>query len=290
MPELDSSIHGAALPEIRREVTWRMTTNYAAAAGEDNPRYFDDSSQGGLVAPPLFAVALTWPMAMAMNEVFSDRIPGEVVSTMVHATERIVFHRLVLPGDEILLRGSVSSVIQTRAGVLFVLRIEALDKKGQPVFTEYNGAMFRGVKLKGESAGEREVIPTVAGEAAEPEWTAAVPTTRATPYLYDGCSDVVFPIHTSPAFARAVGLPDIIVQGTCTLAMCARELVEREAGKDPDRLKEIACRFTGMIIPGTTFQVNLLERRPEKNSTVLCFNAVNASGQTALAGFARVAS
>ena len=37
--------------------------NYAAALDDANPRYLDDSLPGGLVAPPMFAVAVTWPIS-----------------------------------------------------------------------------------------------------------------------------------------------------------------------------------------------------------------------------------
>lgn len=40
--------------------------NYAAAVGDDNPRCFDDERPAGVVAPPMLAVALTWPLAAGM--------------------------------------------------------------------------------------------------------------------------------------------------------------------------------------------------------------------------------
>jgi hypothetical protein len=54
------------------------------------------------------------------------------------------------------------------------------------------------------------------------------------PYVYDGCTNIYFPIHTSVGFARMVGLPDIILQGTATLAYAARELADREAAATRD--------------------------------------------------------
>lgn len=48
-----------------------------------------------------------------------------------------------------------------------------------------------------------------------------------------------------------MGLPGIIHQGTATLAYAARELVNREARGNPALLKALACRFTGMVRPGS---------------------------------------
>ncbi|MBW2624329.1 MAG: MaoC family dehydratase N-terminal domain-containing protein, partial [Deltaproteobacteria bacterium] len=58
---MDSSQVGRVeyLPE--RRITWRDTMNYAAAVGETNPRYFDDTLPEGIVAPPMFAIAVKWP-------------------------------------------------------------------------------------------------------------------------------------------------------------------------------------------------------------------------------------
>ena len=40
------------------EVTARRAMNYAAALDDGNPRYFDDTRPGGIIAPPMLAVAL----------------------------------------------------------------------------------------------------------------------------------------------------------------------------------------------------------------------------------------
>ena len=53
--KLDPKLVGKTLKGLAREVTWRQTTNYAAAVGDANPRYLDDTRHGGIVAPPIFA-------------------------------------------------------------------------------------------------------------------------------------------------------------------------------------------------------------------------------------------
>ena len=100
--------------------------------------------------------------------------------------------------------------------------------------------------------------------------------------MYDGCTDIVFPIHTSPAFAKMVGLPGVILQGTATLALAVRELINREAGGDPDRLESVGCRFAGMVLPDSTIGVRLLGREPGPAGTGLFFEVINAQGQPAV--------
>ena len=287
--KLDSSLVGQRLKGLTREITWRETTNYAAAVGDANPRYLDDSLPGGIVAPPPFAVALTWPLMADIQQQLGGRLPAEVIPAMVHANEHLVFHRPVRPGDALAIGGEVAAVLPTGAGTLVTLKLTA-ESAGRPVFTEWAGAMFRGIECA-DAGRAIEGLPSVPdpGETGGPLWEAEIPIERQAPFVYDGCTDIVFPIHTSVAFARGVGLPDIILQGTATLALASREIVDREAGGDPGALGEIACRFTGTVIPGTSIRVQLLGRKESPDGTLLAFRVLNAEDQPALRfGYARL--
>jgi acyl dehydratase len=118
-----------------------------------------------------------------------------------------------------------------------------------------------------------------------PLWSREIRIDPMLPYIYDGCTGIVFAIHTSPAFAAGVGLPGIILQGTCTLALATRELVNQEAGGDPARLKTLSCRFTGMVRPGTAIRVDLKSR----SRAELFFEVLNQEGEKAVSrGYARI--
>jgi acyl dehydratase len=92
----------------------------------------------------------------------------------------------------------------------------------------------------------------------------------------------VFPIHTSRAFARQVGLPGNILQGTATLSYAVREIINREAGGNPLTLKTVLCRFTGMVFPGTVIRVQLVGKSVKQDGTDLHFNVLNQEGQKAI--------
>ena len=95
---IDSKYVGVPWKQVIKEVTWRMTTNYAAAIGDENLLYFDDESEADLPARP------------------------------------------------------------------------------------------------------RE-------RSDQAAWSSDVEIAKTLPYVYDGCTDIVFDIHTSPAYAHSVGLP-----------------------------------------------------------------------------------
>ena len=59
--KMTSAFVGAALKEYTCIITTRRIMNYAAAIGDTSPFYFNDERPGGIIAPPLFPVAVTWP-------------------------------------------------------------------------------------------------------------------------------------------------------------------------------------------------------------------------------------
>jgi len=287
--QLNSGLVGSRIIGVKTEVTWRRTTSYAAAIGDTNPRYLDDTVEGGLSAHPAFAVALTWPIMEKIQEQFPEELPFEIVMTMVHAYEHLIFHRPIKPGDVISIDGQVAAVLPTSVGTLLVLQLDATERNGGPVFTEYTGAMFRGISCNDEGRGVENLPQTPDWpDPAVPIWESEIPISRQASYVYDGCTDIVFPIHTSVSFAKAVGLPGIILQGTATLAMACTQLVDREAGSDPGRLKELGCRFSRTVIPGSSIKVQLLNR-DDDIGTKLGFHVLNAESEQAIkSGFARI--
>ena len=49
----------APLKDYSVKIHWRNTMNYAASLNDNNPYYFDDERKDGIVAPPIYAVAIT---------------------------------------------------------------------------------------------------------------------------------------------------------------------------------------------------------------------------------------
>lgn len=276
--ELGAQLLGVSLGTLERRVDARATMSYAAATADPNPFYLDDTREGGLLAPPMFAVAVTWPFFASLPERLG--VASDVVARMVHATEHLAFHRLVRPGDRLELQGEVAAVLPTPAGTLLVARVVARDRTGAPVFEEHAGAMFRGVACADEGGSRGEVPVLADSSGAEAAWETTLDIPREAAHVYDACTDIEFPIHTSLAFARAVGLPDILLQGTALLAMAVRELVNREAGGDPQRVATLGCRFTGMVPPGASVAVRGF--RPSAGE--LAVDVLDAADKPALRG------
>ncbi|MFO7706592.1 MAG: MaoC/PaaZ C-terminal domain-containing protein [Desulfobacterales bacterium] len=290
--QMTSRFVGTPLTGLVRRLDWRQSMNYAAAVGDDNPRYFDDENPEGVIASPMLSVALTWPLVERMAEsITAPDFPREALASLVHYTEHLQFHRPIRPEGSLSIDGSIAAICPHRAGTHIVIRFEGHDDSGAPVFTEHLGGMLRGVDCADAGAGVAglPVVPALGNSGPEPVWEKAIAIDRLRPFLYDGCTGIVFPIHTSRKFARRVGLPDIILQGTATLAFAAAELTRREAGGDPTRLKSLGCRFGGMVFPGTEIRLRLLHQRSDDAGSDLHFEVFNHLGQPAIRnGYARL--
>jgi len=300
--EVSSDIVGLKLKEHRTRVTWRQTTNFAAAVSDMNPLYFDDRRPEGIIAPPAFAFALAWPVLEKIYEYMELPYPAEIVATMVHYTEHVDYVRPLRPGTEVSVKGEVAAVLPRHSGTHVVFKFRVADPGGRLFHTEYIGGLLRGVRCvdAGRGAENLPVVPPAPrggeespGGCGEPLWEACVHIGEEAPYVYDGCTGLVFAIHTSPAFAEAVGLPGIILQGTATLSHAMRELVNREAGGDPMRLASISARFRAVVRPGTDIRVQLVgrERVPAGSGggAHLRFRVLNADGDKAVSeSYARI--
>ena len=288
--KISSHFVGERLKGYETAVAWRDTMNYAAALGDVNPCYLDDERQGGVVAPPMFAVAVTWPILEKIWEYIEDpAFPREFLLTQVHYTEHLQFHRPIRPGDALKIQGTIVAIVPHKAGTHIVIRFDATDGRDSPVFTEHIGALLRGVACadKGQGTGALPQVPP-SPDGGEFVWETAIAIDACAPFVYDGCTRIHFPIHTSVKFAHDVGLPGIILQGTATLAHAVRELIDREGRGNPLAVESLSCRFSGMVLPGSEITVRLL-RKVSGSGTDLFFEVINAEGEKALShGYMRL--
>ncbi len=270
--EIPAGIVGAVAGPVASTVDARWLMAYAAGIGEEDPIYYDTASPGGPVAHPLFPVAYEWPAALALRQ----QTVGEALHGLgVHATHRLVIHRPPRVGDALLTTARVIAVRQRRSGALVVARHETVDAGGQPVTTTTYGTVYRGARV-GEDAGDLEQPP--APEAGEVRWDDAVPVPGGAGHVYTECARIWNPIHTDVAVARARGLPAPILHGTATLALAVSRVIAHELGGDPARVREVAARFTGMVVPPTVLVVRGRGRRRD----LIVFEAVDAEGRPVL--------
>ena len=248
-----------------------------------NPLYVDDINNE-LIAPPMFAVTMGWPLAKNIRQYIDVPYSQEVLERDVHYTEYIEFHKPIKPGADginVVIQPRIHAMISQRAGTNVVYKYEVMDETGDLYYTEYNGTMLRGVECIDGGKGELPVVPKT--ESDEIIWEVPVYVKPELPYIYDGCTDIVFAIHTSPKYAHSVNLPSNLLQGTATIALAVREVINRELDGNAAKVKALNAKLTAMVFPGTTICIQFLERRVGDNLVELFFRVLNEEGKIALA-------
>jgi hypothetical protein len=72
------------------------------------------------------------------------------------------------------------------------------------------------------------------------------------------------------------------MQGTATLAYAVKEITNKEARKNPLKVKEIACRFTSIVKPGTELRLILNNRINIENKIDIFFTVYNEREKRAI--------
>jgi acyl dehydratase len=151
------------------------------------------------------------------------------------------------------------------------------------VFTEYLGGMLRGVECVGGSQGSEKIPRVPVLKSTEPPfWEEELFINPLQAHIYDGCVGPTLPFHTSKEIAHQLGLPSIILQGVCTLALTVSEIMKRELEGDPTRLLEIACKFTSMVIPDSKINIRVTNRVQRKEGQEIFFEVFNEKNKKAI--------
>lgn len=281
---ISSDVVGSTCRPRSVSLSPRQCMNFAAGLDDNNSWYFDDTRPEGILAHPMLAVALTWPLSAAVDDVWEGGgIAPEVRARQVHYNESIIWHRTMEADAHLEIAGTIFSLAPHPAGTLAVLRYDARNRRGEALFTEYVTGLLRGVTLAGAGRGDAEVPrPTPPPGNLSGAWEAAINVGPLAAHVYDACSDISFPIHTSPAFARQVGLPGTIYQGTATLGLAVREILNREGGAEPRVLAEVHGAFRGMVVPGSVVKLTILGVGLEPGRKTVYFEVKTAAGELAV--------
>lgn len=220
-----------------------------------------------LEAHPLFPVCYEWPATRLLRE-GAGLVPLD--ARLVHAQHDLLLHRKPRPG-RVRVAGKVVAAAQKKPGALVVFRFTAHDEQGLISATDFC-ALYRDVKLDGPDRSVAAIEDPPKHDAAlEPIGEVAVPATAA--HVYTECARIWNPIHTDRAYARAAGLPDIILHGTATLALSVSKVVDV---MKPE-VRRVRCRFAGMVLMPNTLTVHA-----SRQGDGIAFAASNARGETVI--------
>jgi acyl dehydratase len=255
---ISSAIVGREVGPDPQRVDKRWLMAYNAALGEvsDEPH-------------PLFAVCYEWP---ATNALRVSTGLQEINARLVHAQHDLVLHRRARPGDVLNVMAKVVAATQRGPGAFVVFRLSA-SAGAEPVSTTHYGMLYRGVSLEGGDRGTAEVDDPPRHDKELPLiGNFSVAATAG--HVYTECARIWNPIHTDPEYARAAGLPGIILHGTATLALSVSKILERMKID----VKRVRGRFAGMVLMPSTLTVHA-----SRAGDAVLFETRDARGQTVIA-------
>jgi acyl dehydratase len=238
--KLASAIVGEQAGPLEHAVDARWLMAYSAGLGETDPRYYD--TERGVMAHPLFPVCYEWPVAQPLRALPALK---PLFPQLLHAQHDLTIHRPPRAGDELRVTARIVAVAQRRPGAFVVFRFEARDQAGERVSTTDFGALYRGVTVEG---GDRQVehIDDPGPHPADFPGIGKLQIAANAAHVYTECARIWNPIHTDIAYARAAGLPTIILHGTATLALSISRVLAA-LGQDPATVRRVQCRFSGMV-------------------------------------------
>jgi acyl dehydratase len=252
------------------EVLHEMTRKYAEGTNDYNIRYL---SKEAPVAPPMFAVVF---QALAMGKAIFDPDLKADLARLVHGEQDMTFTKPVKPGDKITSEAEVVGMEDKgEAGEVLAIAVTSKNQDGDDVAKSVYSFFIRGKKKAEVKAEEKkkavEEIPT-------PIFTHVVKVKPNQSLIYGDASGDKNPIHTSDDFAKAVGLPEMILQGLCTMAFCQKAVINEVLDGEPERLKRLKVRFSHIVLNGDVLTVKGWVQETSRQKSVIGFVAENQNG------------
>ncbi len=275
-----SSLVGHSTDPISHDVDSRWTMAYAAGIGDELPAYFD--TRGGVVVHPAFPVCLEWPAVLAVRAVDTGgAFTRDELLSGVHATHDLTLHRPIEPSETLMTTATVVAAEPRRPGTYEVLRLDTVDRVGEPVATTFMGSLFLGVPLEGEAVPAGSVVDPRPEVSTTGSTERAISVAAGAAHVYTECSRIYNPIHTDAAVAASAGLPGPILHGTATLAMAVSRVVASTPAGDARMVRSLGCRF-GAMVPMPDRVAVVIGDGPDTLSGVVPFEVVNGAGRTAI--------
>lgn len=254
-PAFKSESIGTPGEPVAFEVERERIAAYAAATNDPIPAH-----SAGELAPPVFSIVPAFQSsALASMTV----IPLELIPAILHGEQDFHFHRPIEPGMELSTVSTPIGMRQRSSGAIVVTRAETRDAAGELVTEQYLTSFVRGVQGvadAGALAPEHGLDESVRERAPAAEVSQAYDADQT--FRYAEASGDPMQIHLDDKFARAVGMPGIIIHGLCTMAFTSVAAIQSFCPEDPTRLRRLAVRFAKIALPEQTITTRFWEASP----------------------------
>ena len=184
---LNKSCIGKEFAPVTTEVTAAAIQEYARAYNEDNPAFFDAARPGGLVAPPMFAVVVTW--SSTLNAVMDPEVSADLLR-LVHGEQDMWFLAPIRPGDRITTRARITAIETKTTGETMTIELNAVNQNGVAVNQSVFSAFIRG---GGRRTSTQETRTDEDARCQQAPWDHVSSSDRHDFHLLDG--SLSRPVH-----------------------------------------------------------------------------------------------
>lgn len=194
---------------------------------------------------PTYAVTLCSPGMWIRDPAF-----GVDFGKLVHFAQSAEFFEPLAPGATVSGEAQVLSLTDRGEGRGAVLVLERTIRDAS------SGALHcrlqQTLLLRGDGGfgGEPAVRDEKFDPQDAPDATGSFTVSPRAALIYRLSGDWN-PLHLDPAFAAKAGFSQPILQGLCSYAI-AGVAVSRALGRDPAHVARLACKFSGIVLPGDT--------------------------------------
>jgi len=275
---LNKACEGKCYPPVTTDVTREAIEKYARACNDNNPAFFDPKRPGGIVAPPLFGVVVTW---LSLLQAISDPELQADLLRLLHGEQDMEFFNPIRPGDKIVSSAKILSIETKPTGETVTIELEASDQNREPKLRALFIAFIRGGGSGKGAATDQTAADVERGPAmlAVSQQVDADQTVR-----YAEASGDHNPIHVDANVARMAGLRGIIVHGLCTMAFTSKVMIDNLCGGDPTRLKRLRVRFVRPVFPGQTITTKVWREGDKNGREIYAYETYNPEGRAVIRG------
>lgn len=264
---------------LGRPGTWTETFRYTPAAAQiaayaAATNETDDRFRSGAVASPMFA---TVPVRDALRAAFAQAMPQGLPPTVprLAGEQDMFFRRPIAPDARLLTRARFLGIFPKSSGTTLVFHLQTMSEVGDLLNEQYMTTFLPRVQWP-DKVGEPPPDHTIPAEVR-----AGAPIARVIQrfdddqtFRYSEASGDPSRWHLDNEYARAAGLPGIIIHGLCTMAFLGRALAETAADGDLLRLRRLAVRFSHPIYPGSAMTAVIWGGGADREGLRLFFEAL----------------
>jgi acyl dehydratase len=242
----------------------------------------------GELAPPVFAIV---PAFQSLGMASLGVIPGELLGAILHGEQDFHFRRPIEPGMRLSTRSQAIGMRQRSSGVTVGVRGETREAGGELVVEQYMTSFVRGAQGAtdvGEEAPRHGFDEALRGRDPDDEVVQTFDADQT--YRYAEASGDPMQIHLDEEFAKAVGLPGIIIHGLCTMAFTSVAAIEYGCPDDPSRLKRLAVRFASIALPKQTITTRIWDAGERDGRASYAYETTSDAGAVVIKdGLAEIA-